>query len=75
MSVTSMDDLGVVTNNGGAVVNLLGDLLAVLGDDVLALLNVGGVHHGLAHRPGDLLGIVLGDLVALLLHVLVALGA
>ena len=75
MSVTSMDDLGVVTNNGGAVVNLLGDLLTMLGDDVLALLNVGGVHHGLAHGPGDLLGIVLGDLVALLLHVLVALGA
>ena len=70
-----MDDLGVMTNNGGAVVNLLGDLLAMLGDDVLALLNVGGVHHGLAHGPGDLLGIVLGDLVALLLHVLVALGA
>ena len=55
--------------------NLLGDLLAVLGDDVLALLDVGGVHHSLAHGPGDLLGVVLGDLVALLLHVLVAFGA
>ena len=73
--MTSMDDLGVMTNNGGAVVNLLGDLLAVLGDDVLALLDVGGVHHSLAHGPGDLLGVVLGDLVALLLHVLVAFGA
>ena len=73
--MTSMDDLGVMTNNGGAVVNLLGDLLAVLGDDVLALLDVGGVHHSLAHGPGDLLGVVLGDLVALLLHVLVTLGA
>ena len=73
--MTSMDDLGVMTHNGGAVVNLLGDLLAVLGHDVLALLDVGGVHHGLAHGPGDLLGVVLGDLVALLLNVLVALGA
>ena len=73
--MTSMDDLGVMTHNGGAVVNLLGDLLAVLGDDVLALLDVGGVHHSLAHGPGDLLGVVLGDLVALLLNVLVALGA
>ena len=73
--MTSMDDLGVMTNNGGAVVNLLGDLLTVLGDDVLALLDVGGVHHSLAHGPGDLLGVVLGDLVALLLHVLVAFGA
>ena len=73
--MTSMDDLGVMTHNGGAVVNLLGDLLAVLCDDVLALLDVGGVHHSLAHGPGDLLGVVLGDLVALLLNVLVALGA
>ena len=73
--MTSMDNLGVMTHNGGAVVNLLGDLLAVLGDDVLALLDVGGVHHSLAHGPGDLLGVVLGDLVALLLNVLVALGA
>ena len=73
--MTSMDDLGVMTHNGGAVVNLLGDLLAVLGDDVLALLDIGGVHHSLAHGPGDLLGVVLGDLVALLLNVLVALGA
>ena len=75
MSMTTMDNLGVMTHNRGAVVNLLGDLLAVLGDDVLALFNVGGVHHGLAHGPGDLLGVVLGDLVALLLHVLVAFGA
>ena len=75
MSMTTMDNLGVMAHNRGAVVNLLGDLLAVLGDDVLALFDVGGVHHSLAHGPGDLLGVVLGDLVALLLHVLVTLGA
>ena len=73
--MTSVDNLGVMTNNSRAVVNLLGDLLAVLGDDVLALLDVGGVHHSLAHGPGDLLGVVLGDLVALLLNILVTLGA
>jgi len=75
MSITSGDELGVMTNNSGAVMNLLGDLLAVLGDNVLALLDVGGVHQSLAHRPGDLLGLVCGDLVALLLHTLVALRA
>merc|ERR1711970_1381464 len=64
-----------MTNNSGAVMDLLGDLLAVLGDNVLALLDVGGVHQSLAHRPGDLLGLVCGDLVAPLLHTIVALRA
>ena len=73
--VTSMDDLRVVTNNGGAVVNLLVRLLTVLGHDVLALLDIGGVHNSLAHGPGHLAGVLLGDLVALLLHMLLALGA
>jgi len=75
MSITPFDNLGVMTNNCGAVMNLLGDLLAVLGDNVLALLDVGGVHQSLAHRPGDLLGLVCGDLVAPLLHTIVALRA
>ena len=75
MSMTTMDNLGVMTHNRGAVVNLLGDLLAVLGDDVLALFDVGGVLHGLARGRCDLLGVVLGDVVAVLLQVLVTLGA
>ena len=73
--VTSVDNLGVMADNSGAVVNLLVRLLAVLGHDVLALLDVGGVHHSLAHGPGHLAGVLLGDLVALLLHVLLALRA
>ena len=44
VTVTSMDDLGVVSNDSGAVMHLLVCLLAVLGHDVLALLDVGGVH-------------------------------
>ena len=44
-SVTTVDDLRVMTNNSGAVVHLLAGLLAVLGHDVLALLDVGRVHH------------------------------
>ena len=73
--VTSVDNLGVMADNSGAVVNLLVRLLAVLGHDVLALLDVGGVHHSLAHGPGHLAGVLLGDLVTLLLHVLLALRA
>ena len=75
VSVTAVDDLRVVTNNSGAVVHLLAGLLAVLGHDVLALLDVGRVHDGLAHRAGDLPGVLLRHLVALLLHVVVAPGA
>ena len=45
VSMTSMDDLGVVSNNSGAMVHLLVCLLAVLGHNVLALLDVGRVHH------------------------------
>merc|ERR1711970_109468 len=69
------DDMGVMTNNSRAVVNLLVGLMALLGDDVLALLDVGGVHDSLADRPGHLTRVSLGHLVALLLHMLLALGA
>ena len=72
--VVSMNDLGVVTHNIGAVVDLLADMLTVLSHNVLALLNVGRVHDGLAHRPGDLLGLVLRHTLTLLLHILSALG-
>ena len=73
--MTMRDDVAVMTDNSGAVVDLLVGLVALLGDDVLALLDVGGVHDSLAHGPGDLTGVLLGDLVALLLHMLLALGA
>jgi len=72
--VTSLDNLGVMTNNSAAVVDLGVGLLALSGEGVLALLNVGGVHNGLAHGPGHLAGVLLGDLVALPVHLLLALG-
>ena len=75
IAVTSGDNLGVMTNNSGAVVHLGVGLGALGGEGVLALLDVGGVHHSLAHGPGHLAGVLLGDLVALLLHVLLALRA
>ena len=75
IAVTSGNNLGVVTNNSGAVVDLGVGLGALGGEGVLALLNIGGVHNSLAHGPGDLAGVLLGDLVTLLLHMLLALGA
>ena len=44
-SVAGVDELAGLANNSGAVVHLLAGLLAVLGHDVLALLDVGRVHH------------------------------
>ena len=70
MVVASRDDLRVMTHHGAAVVHLGVGLLALGGEGLLALLNVGGVHNGLAHGPGDLAGVLLGDLVALSVHLL-----
>jgi len=75
MSVTSVDDLGIMTYYSGAVVDL-GVALLALGDELLhALLDVGCVHNGLAHGSGHLALVLLGHLVALLLHMLLAVGA
>ena len=71
-TMTVADHMAVVTNNSGAVVHLLAGLLAVLGHNVLALLDVGRVHDGLAHGAGHLPRVLLRHLVALLLHVVVA---
>ena len=75
IAVTSSNNLGVMTNNSGAVVDLGVGLGALGGEGVLTLLDIGGVHHSLADGPGHLAGGLLRDLVALLLHVLLALGA
>ena len=70
-----VDDLGVVTHHGAAVVHLGVALAALCGECLLALLDVGGVHHCLAHGPGHLALVLLGHLVALSVHLLLALGA
>ena len=54
--------------------HLFVSLLAVLGDDVLALLDVGRVHDGVVLLVADLPVVLLRHLVALLLHVLLAVG-
>merc|ERR1719443_889991 len=71
----SLDDLSVMTNNSRAMVDLGVGLGALSGESVLTLLNVGGVNNSLAHWSGDLSGVLLGDLVALLLNMLLALGS
>jgi len=44
-----------MTNNSGAVVNLLGDLAAVLSHNVSALLNVCGVHNNIVFLMTNLI--------------------
>merc|ERR1719328_1005333 len=71
VSISTGDDLGVVSNNGRAVVNLLVCGLTVLGDDVLALLSVGGVNNGVVLLVALLvnLDVVLGVAVGLLVAI------
>ena len=52
--------------------DLLVNLLAMLGDNVLALLNVGGVNNGLALLSWDLSLMLLGNLVALVFNMVLA---
>jgi len=54
-----------MTNHSRGVGHLLVGLLAVGGDDVLAVLNVGGVDNGLALLARNLARVLLGDLLAL----------
>ena len=70
--VAAVDDLRVMTHNSRAVVHLGVGLSALGGEGLLALLDVGCVHHSLAHRSGHLALVLLRHLVALLLHMLLA---
>jgi len=73
-SITSMaDDLGVVTNNSGAVMNLLVGFSALCGECLLTLFNVGCVNNSLAHWSWNLSLVLLWNLLAHLLNMLLAL--
>merc|ERR1719370_105674 len=78
-SVASVDQLAVMTNNTRGVVDPLVHLVALLGDDVLAVLDIGGVHDsvilGVADRPGHLARVLDGSLLALPFGSGMALGA
>merc|ERR1712090_85914 len=58
-TMSSMDNMRVMADDTGAVVNLLVDLVALLGHNILALLDVGGVHNS----------VVLGVTLSVLLSV------
>ena len=58
-------DLGVMANNTRAVVNLLGHLVALLGHNVLALLNMSGVHNGVILCVAGLVVLGVANLVVL----------
>merc|ERR1719320_2427796 len=60
------NNLGIMTNNMGTVVNLLMCLLTLSGDDFFTLLNVCGVYNLLTDLLWDLARVLLRVLVALL---------
>ena len=62
----SWSNLGVMTNNSRAVGNLGGDLLALSGDGLLAVLDGGDVNNGLTHGSANLSWGGHWDLVTLL---------
>merc|ERR1719430_843737 len=68
-----------MTNHTRGVVDPLAHLVALLGDDVLAVLDIGGVHDsvilGVADRPGHLARVLDGSLLALPFGSGMALGA
>merc|ERR1719187_570542 len=68
-SMTSSDDLAVVSNNSGVGLNALAHLVALLSDDILAVLDVGGVDNHVillvTNLPGHLSGVLNRPLLAL----------
>jgi len=77
-SVTTRDELTVVSNNSGAGMNPLAHLVALLSDDILAVLDVGGVHDHVillvTNLPRHLSGVLDGSLLALSFSSGLALG-
>jgi len=70
-----INNLGVMTNNLGAMASLDMGLVTLLMDDILTLFNVGGVNDGLALLSWDLSLILLGNLVALVINMVLAVGS
>ena len=62
-SVAAGEHLGVVTHNSGAVMHLLGHLVALLCHDVLAVFHVGCVDHGVELGVADLILLRVANMV------------
>jgi len=67
MSIATMssNNLGVVSNNSGALVDLSVGSMTLGCESLLTLLDVSGVNNSLAHRAGNLAGVLNWLLVAL----------
>ena len=64
-SVAAGEHLGVVTHNSGAVMHLLGHLVALLCHDILAVFHVGRVDHGVELGVANLVLLGVANLVVL----------
>ena len=67
-----VNNMGVMTNNLGAMVSLNMSLMTLLMDNILALLNVGGINNGLALLSWNLSLMLLRNLVTLVFHMVLA---
>ena len=67
-----INNLGVMTNNLGAMVSLDMGLMTLLMNNILTFLNVGGVNNGLALLSWHLSLMLLGNLVALVFNMVLA---
>ena len=73
-SVAAGEHLGVVTHNSGAVMHLLGHLVALLCHDILAVFHVGRVDHGVELGVANLVLLGVANLVVLRVASLVVLS-
>merc|ERR1719228_798701 len=64
-TMSTMDNVRVMSNNTRAVVNLLGDLVTLLSHNILALFHIGGVHNGVMFGVAGLLMDSVADLIML----------
>jgi len=67
-----INNMGIMTNNLGTMVSLNMSLVTLLMDDILALLNVGGINNGLALLSWNLSLMLLRNLVTLVFHMVLA---
>merc|ERR1711875_112586 len=73
MSVSGMDATAVA-DDSGAVANLLGHGGAVLGDHILAVLDVGGLHNSVGDGVADLVSLGVALLIDMSVNMSVAVG-
>merc|ERR1711942_2280 len=71
-SMVNTDNLGVMANNMGAVVNLLVFFLAMSSDNIFTFFNISHIHNNIILYVALIVLRLLGDLVALVVLLVVA---